>query len=311
MPITSYGVKGLLGAAMGSMTPASNNLASLAYRITSDLAAGQSELLDFIGAIPAVREWIGERKPGQLLAHDYKINMKKFEATLDFLRDWMDHDKTGLVQDRVNQLQVRLGQHVGKRVAALINAGETDTAFDGVAFFGNSHSWGESGTIDNLIGTQSASAGDPTPQEAATAVVDMFQQMFGFLDDRGEPINEGVSAITVAVPTALGAAYRQAINQDRLDTGSGTIDNPVKGLGVAVNLIVTPRITLSGKACAFNASPGAAPFVFAENPAARRITAKAEGSDYEHDTDRHQYGIRAITGDGYGLFTDAVLYNHN
>ena len=72
MPITSYGVKGMLGAALTAITPMSNKLAMLAFNFGSQLPAGSKELLDFLGAVPALKRWIGSRKPGTPLA--YKLS---------------------------------------------------------------------------------------------------------------------------------------------------------------------------------------------------------------------------------------------
>src|SRR4051794_25520389 len=58
--ITDYGVKGLIDEAPAA-PPESDKLATLAQRVDSALPAGSTELLDFIGMVPALREWTGGR----------------------------------------------------------------------------------------------------------------------------------------------------------------------------------------------------------------------------------------------------------
>ena len=307
MGITAYGVKGDIGAALDAVTPASNTLAAASMAIDSKLAAGQSEDLSFLGSVPALEEWFSERTSHQPIEYDYTIRNRKFSSTIQTPLDWVENDKTGLVQRRINMLRDRVVNWRGRLIADLINS--VGNAFNGTAFFSSAHSWGDSGTIDNDL-TQAAATGTaPTPDEAATAIMNAWQQMLGFLDDRGEPVNEGASSFLVIVGSAYASSHFQALNSDNLDLGTGSRDNPVKGLQQAGNtfgLVASPRITDTDAMILCRVDEGWQPFVFQENTDGRKITAKAEGSDFEHDKDAWEFGIKAVGNAGYGLFTSAV-----
>lgn len=310
MTITDYGVKGILYKALAA-TPQSDRLAGLAMRVESDLPAGSTEKLDFIGMVPALREWVGQRLASKPLEYKPTVTLKKFEATAVVPLDWVNNDKTGQVSQVAGQLAARYNpQWPGARVARLINASETETTgIDGKAFFASDHVMGDSGTIDNLLDATAATGTTPTPLEAANAIVAAHSAMIAFKDDRGEPINENLTSLAVVVKAggALAASLMLAVKQDALDTGTGVLPNPVKALGIAIEVIASPRITLDDRFALINTSPGACPFVFMENKADHKVTMKGAGSDFEHDNDAWEMGIKAVGEAAFGRFTDAVL----
>lgn len=313
MAITDYGVKAILAKALAA-TPQSDKLAALAIRVDSELPAGSSEKFDFIGNVPALREWIGKRSSKKLIEYNYTVTLKLFESTFDVPLSWINNDKTKQVAKRAGDLVTRYNpQWASKRVAVLINASETDLCFDGKSFFAPDHAWGDSGTLDNDITFDCTDHTNPTAYECARALVKTINQFQSFKDDQGEPLNEGISKVTVICKagTALAAAMGLAVSEATLDTGAGVVANPVKGLQVTVEFVASTRITLANKFVVVNSTPGAVPFAFVENKADFKMSMKGEGSDYEHDNRAREYGIAANGEAGYGLFTDAVLCTLN
>lgn len=311
MAITDYGVKGLLHKALGAQ-PKSTGLASLARRVSSTLPAGSSEKLDFLGTVPAMREWVQARTAKRPAEFHYNPILKKFETTLDLPLDWINNDKTSNVASAMSELVGRYNPAwPAKQIADLLNAAASGTAFDGVAFISGSRTLGNSGTIDNDL-TYNASA-TPTVTEAADAIVAAFTAMMGFKDDQGEPVNEDITdlAVVCAGGSVAAAALAQACSQARI--GASGVDNPVLGLGASIRCIATPRITIGSNLGWFlvNVSPNACPIVFIENEADFSLTMKGPGSDYEHDADAWQVGIKAVGCPAYGRPTDVVytLFN--
>jgi hypothetical protein len=310
MPIESYGVIGLLGQALTAQTPESNRLAQLARLVESSLSVGQAAKLDFIGAIPAMKRWAEKaRQNGRPIPYKYQIIIDRFETSIDIPVEWEENDKTGLVQDRIGQVPQRRSNLYGQRVADLILNGTTGTAFDEASFYNASHTWGGN-SYSNTINIDVATPTDPTPLEIAQAIVDIVSRFDTFVDDRGEPLKENMSRIGVTCAPALSAPIMQALSQNTLDTGAGVKDNPVLGLrarGIEIMpLISTPRLTSTTKFQVHDMSPGCAPFVIARNPAMLKMTMKGAGSDYEHDTGHHAYGVQEDLGSGYGLPADSI-----
>lgn len=310
--ITDYGVKGILHKALG-VQPQSTNLAAIPKRVDSQLPAGSSEKLDFLGAVPAMRQWIGARSAKTPLSFNYSVSLNKYEDTLLIPLDWIKNDKTGNVQSSMSSLATRYRiDWPAALVAALLNNAASGTAYDGVAFISDSRTIGDSGTIDNNL-TYDASA-TPTAQEAAAAILQAFNQMTGFKDDRGQPCNEDMTDVTVVAcgGTGAAAALRQAC-VDSILLGTTPAPNPVMGLGVNIRFVASPRITIGSGLGWFliNTSPNACPLAFIENTGEFLVSTKGAGSDFEHDNDAWEMGLKAVGAAAYGRPQDVVytLFN--
>lgn len=311
--ITDYGVKGLIGAGLRSKpTPMSGMIDALAKDVDSDVPEGSSERLDFLGSVPAMRKWIASRSAKKVMQQFHTAVLEKYEGTVDIPLGLLMADKTGQVAEIAGALPQRKRAWKNKLIFDMLNdgAGTDLLAFDGLSFFNDSHTW-NGRTYDNNL-THAAAVGTvPTANEAADAIVAAITAMYGFVDDQGEPINEDISSLTIVTNPTVGATILQAVNQDKLDTGTGTKDNPVKGWmsanNLKLNVIISPRHTDTDAMVLLNSSPNACPLVFIENRKLQSLTSKAAGSDYEHDNDAWQYGIKAVGAAAYGRFTDAIL----
>jgi hypothetical protein len=309
MPITSYGVKGLIGHALGQYSPLTNRLASLAAVVASQLARGQSEILDFIGAIPAMQQLVGARQNATPIAHNYGIMLDKFESSIVLPRDWIDNDKTELVQRRVTEMALLRPLLYGQHVARLVNLGLATPAFDGANFFfAGARPFGG---FNNVINPAAAIPAAPTPLEAANAIYGAYMRMISALDDQGKPCNENITSLAIVVPTnAVGAACGIAAASTTLAIAGNLVDNPVAAIrtgGIQLEVIASPSLTIANSFALVNKSPMAAPFAIVRNPDSLKVDVKADGSDFAFDQDAHAYGIMEVMASGYGLPTDAVL----
>jgi hypothetical protein len=115
MSLTDYGVRGIL-LSMLADTPMSDQLLQLAFQFESDLPAGKSEDLSFLGAIGVLKEW-GEagRNITQPKEYDFTLRNLKFSGGVRIPNDWAENDKTGQVRDK-------LGDLVKRRAAVLVEA---------------------------------------------------------------------------------------------------------------------------------------------------------------------------------------------
>lgn len=303
--ITDYGAKAALAKRIAE-TPNADKLAALAYLVDSQLPAGSAEKLDFLGTVPALRRWIGPRSVKKPLEFNYRPVLDKFEQSVLLPLDWVNNDKTDQVNRLMSASAIRYKQWPGKLIANLINQGETDLCFDGLAYFATNHVWGNSGTINNRTTFDAVVADAPTANEAASAITLAVATMQGWKDDQGEPVNENMTDLVIVCPTgAIGAAVTQAVNEKSLDTGTGVRTNPVLGLGLKITVLVTPRVTVQ-RMILINATAGSVPFAFIENKDDFKISMKGAGSDFEHDNDAWEAGIKAVGVAGYGLFADAM-----
>jgi phage major head subunit gpT-like protein len=150
--------------------------------IDSDSA---EEQLGWLEAVPGMSQWKDERQIFGLTPRDYKVVNLDWEDTVAIDRNTIEDDKYQMIKPRIQQLAQRAADHPAKRIFELLNAGETETTYDGVAFFDDTRTLGDSGTIDNIAaGAYSADAA-----KIRAGITDAYKKMAGYKDNRGEYMN--------------------------------------------------------------------------------------------------------------------------
>jgi len=267
----------------------------------------ESETYRWLGQTPAMREWIGGRLSKPLREDGITLFNKPWEATLEIPVDWMNRDKTGQIQVRINELAQRAQSHWADLLTNLIVAGATTRCYDGDYFFGDAHAEGSSGTQDNNIGGAAATGTQPTTAEMQTAIVAATAQILGLKDDQGLPMNAGARRFTLMVPVVY-------LEPAVLALGASVIastDSTVKALGslggFGYDLAINPRLTWTDKFALFRTDGHVKPFIRQEERGVE-MAAIAEGSELEFNERMHRYGVSAWRNVGYGYWQHACLY---
>lgn len=115
---------------------------SVATVVTSN---SREEIYSWLGDMPKMREWIGDRRVKQLTAKGYSIVNRKFEMTIGVERDDIEDDKLSLYSPRFQMMGQSAGQHPDEIMFELINSGFTSLCYDGQFFFDNDHPVGQPG----------------------------------------------------------------------------------------------------------------------------------------------------------------------
>jgi phage major head subunit gpT-like protein len=270
----------------------------------------ESEDYKWLGQSPMMREWIGGRQSKGFRENGITIANKKYESTLEVPVDWLRRDKTGQIRVRIAEQTERANAHWAKLLNQLVLDGESTVCYDGQFFFDTDHSEGDSGTQDNDIAVDITTTTAPTTGEMETAILKAIQQIIGFKDDQGEPMNENAQRFLVMVPvpfmSAAAAALGSTIIVDASTSRSNTILTLSSMAGFQVGLAVTPRLTWTTKFAVFRADGQLAAFIRQEEEDIT-VAALAEGSEEEFKNDRHLYGIKAIRNVGYGYWQKSCL----
>lgn len=305
--ITNYEVKTWMKAGM-RQTPKSNALAALALRVDSQLTAGQSERVAWLGNVGPLKAHDGELKPGKPIENNFQIRNEKFSQAIAIPGEWARLDKTGDARRRIGQLTQRYVQWPGKLVAQLIESGFSANGYDNVSFFNASHVIGK-GSFSNLITSDIATPAAPTADEAAKSVGKAIAALWGFPDDQGEPFNEDMSAVTIVCHSDWADVFTAALQAPNLDTGAGVRTNSLQFIDVQRTLIASPRFTGlkgSNRFCVFRSDAQAAPFIFQENKTEARDILLGEGSDHYAKQDEYFAAIYATGNGGFGNPQDAI-----
>ena len=204
----------------------------------------ESETYRWLGMTPAMREWIGGRQAKGFSINGITIANKLFEATLEVLLDDVRRDKTGQIMARVRELAARANAHWAKLLTAILIAGPTNICYDGAFFFDTEHvtDSGPAGAQSNKLAPAMAGA-IPTAGEMETAILTAVQQMSGFVDDQGEPMNENARTFLVMVgPQLFQPAAAALKNPIIIDGGTSRTNTIVNVGGYGFDLAVNARL---------------------------------------------------------------------
>jgi len=304
--ITTKGVVGMILARLETGSAAW--VTQLAMRMQSDQAL---ETYAWLGNAPALREFIGGRTPKELAENGFTISNKDYEGSILIRSKDMRRDKVGQIQIRVNQLADRANDHPAKLLSALIIAGESTVCYDGQYFFDTDHSEGESGTQDNDIVFDISDAGTggtataPKADTMSAAILKAIAQMYGFKDDRGEPMNQGASSFVVMVPTTFMGAALEAVSALLVGGGNTNVLKALEGK-FNIEIVPNPRLTWTTKFAVFRTDEAAKPFILQEE-AMPDVVALGEGSEYEQLNKEQLFGVDWTGNVGYAYWQHACL----
>jgi phage major head subunit gpT-like protein len=238
-----------------------------------------SEHYAWLGAVPNLREFKDERRPGSLTGFSYEITNKKFESTLDVDRDHIEDDRTGQIMLAVTGLATKAAQAYTKLIAETFKLGFTTPIFDGENFFDNDHPTG-----DNDLGTDDLDGDGVDAAELLLA---------GQVDDKGEPL--GYRGTHLIVGPYNRAAARNLVNRQYLSDGSS---NPHYK---AYEIVELPYLSLTDKQWALaDLSQGILPFIMQIRVPIALVAKTDLTSDRAFDKDIFTWGTRARHNSGFG-----------
>lgn len=309
--LSSRAIRGMYFARLET-DPGSAWLDQVANSFGSDQA---SEVYNFLGQTPMMREWVGGRQAKGFSGQGLTVINKHYEATLEIEKKDARRDKTGQIRARVDEFVDRGQTHWASLISTLIVNGASATCYDGHYFFDTAHAEGDSGVQSNKItvdiSEQPAAlhgvATNPSVEEMQQAIIAGIVAILQLKDDKGEPLNENASSFLVMVPiglmkAALGAVSTlvPAMMQQNL--------NPNLLRNFKIEVAMNVRLTSAGWTDKFvifrTDSPMKALIRQTEQEVEMKM--KAEGSEFEFDNDAWQIGIDAWRGAGYGFWQRAV-----
>jgi len=115
----------------------------------------------WIGQIPGMREWVGDRQINNLSMHDYSIRNKSFELTVGVDRDRFEDDQYGIFSPMMESLGYEARIHPDKLVFALLADGFASLCFDGQYFFDTDHPVLDSAGIATSVSNYQSGSGNP------------------------------------------------------------------------------------------------------------------------------------------------------
>jgi phage major head subunit gpT-like protein len=260
----------------------------------------------WLGAPPAMREFIDERKPGGLSSYSTSIFDKVFESTIAVDRKAIEDDQLDLIRLRVRDLAFRVAAHRQQLVIEALTNGFATNGYDGTTFFAFNHSI--RGT--NYSNTSAVALGD-------SSLADAINTMMTLPDDAGVPL--GIVPDTLIVgPKNQWLASQLVESPVVVYQGNSTDTAPstpyINAFQGKLKVIVSPFITGSSDDQWFlldTKRPLKALILQQRSDVPVEFSAleSASGSESAFMRDRFFYGVRARYNVGYGLWQCAFGAN--
>lgn len=204
-------------------------------------SSGRENRYAWLDKLPVMREWVGERQIQNAVARGYSIVNKDWELTVEVDRNDILDDNLGVYSPIVSSMGSQARLWPDYLIADMLQAGITNTCFDGQAFFSASHPKNiddtGAGTYSNRLTTTALNAANYQTAR---------QTMMSYAGRDGKPLN--VRPNLLVVPPQLEAAGRQILNSDfvapaaalGMNAASVMQSNVLKG---SANLLVVPQLS--------------------------------------------------------------------
>ena len=105
----------------------------------------------WLGQVPGLREWVGERVLRGIAEHGYSIRNRKFETTVEVKRDAIEDDQYGVYAPLMRSLGEAAAAHPCELVYEALLAGFWTECYDGQYFFDADHAV-QGSSVSNLGG---------------------------------------------------------------------------------------------------------------------------------------------------------------
>lgn len=266
---------------------------------------GADEQYGILGAMPSVREYLGDRQYAKLRGATYTLANKEWEVSLEIAKKDIADDRLNLYDGALTSLAQRAARHPDKLLMQAIVNGESTVCFDGQYFFDTDHSWGSSGSQDNDLTGAAATGTQPTVAEFLASYETCRAQMLSFVDDNGEPLHEDVITgmdsglqFVALVPPEFETVAKTAFNQSLKGNGESNIvlDRPM--------VATSTHLTSAAKWYLFRVDVPLKPFIFQ----ARTPLTPTTSGEMDMNMKDMQFGTYARYNIGYGAWWNAVLY---
>lgn len=98
-----------------------------------------AEEYGWLGQLPNMREWVGDRVVNGVLAHGYTIKNKSFELTVGVPRAAIEDDQYGVFSPLMTEMGRSAAENPDKLTFGLIKNGPSTLCYDGQYFFDTDH----------------------------------------------------------------------------------------------------------------------------------------------------------------------------
>lgn len=241
------------------------------------------ESYKWLGKIPRMREWIGDREIQNLTGSDYTIKNKDFELTIGVDRNDIEDDKIGVYNPVVQDIAQSTATFPDSLVFKLLAEGFVNKCYDGQPFFSDAHKIGKK-TISNKS----------TKQLSIESYAEARRNMMSIKDENSESLK--IIPDTLVVPPALEDTARKILFAEQIDGTTNIYKD-------TANLLVVPE--LAGNDTAWYllcTSKPLKPLIFQERKAPKFDALIDDKDENVFMRKQYLYGVHSRANAGYGFW---------
>lgn len=238
---------------------------------------------NWLGQMPQMREWIGDREIQNLAAYDYVIKNKKFEMTISVPRDDIEDDTYGAYNPMFQNMGECAALHPNSQCYGALMGGFEGLCYDGKAFFAADHPVGKK-KVSNL-GTKKLSM--EAYKVGRTAIMSM-------VGDKG---NSLALVPNLLVVSPANEEMGRKILEAEFNNGSS---NVYKG---TAKLLVEPELAAQPDQWYLLCTTRAIkPIIYQERKKIKFVSKTADNDDNVFMRDEFLYGADGRNNVGYGFW---------
>jgi len=251
-------------------------------------STGADEEYHWLGAIPGLRELVGEITVKNLLRHGYTIKNKEWEDTIGIKRKDIERDALGVYDPLIAAMAEQAAYQPGELVAQLLVNGFTDTDYTGSAFFASGKKAHAKATAFSNVGTKKLSQANYRIGRS---------NLVGRLNAEGKAMRLGVNLQLVVSPTYESTA-KEITTAERLANGGTNIDR-----GTATVMVLPELLALGAEHAWFLIEAGKSMKPLIVQTEKLPTTAMVTNPDDSHVVKNQEfiYQVYARHNAGYGL----------
>lgn len=236
----------------------------------------------WLGNMPQLREWVGDRQVQNLQAYEYTIKNKKFEATVGVDRDDIEDDTIGVYPILIEQLAQSAALFPDELCFELLKNGFLNACYDKASFFGE-HKVNKktvSNKSDKVLTTDSYTEARST--------------MMSFTDEKGKSLK--ITPNLLVVPPQLETVAKKILLADFIE-GSSNINKNSAQILVAHELSSKPTAWFL-----LDTSKSIKPVIFQERRMPELVSLNKTTDGNMFLDGKALYGVDTRCNAGYGFW---------
>ena len=243
----------------------------------------ESETYAWLGDIPGMREWIGDREIQNLTASDYTIKNKDFELTIGVDRNAIEDDKVGIYNPSIEMMAQSAAMHPDELIFELLTSGFVEKCYDGEPFFSDKHKAGKK--VFSNKGTAPLSLESYIAARVA---------MMSLTNSKGRALN--IVPDLLVVPPALEAKARDILVADFINGSRNTMQGTAK-------LLVVPQLAGHDSFWSLMSTHRPLkPLIYQERKKAKFVSKTAETDENVFMKKKFLYGADSRGNVGFGFW---------